>query len=67
MDADDETKGLAMSKETIERRAADIRRHWSRNERRQRALESNHRCLDLLIRLCDANERRGPQWNAKSA
>lgn len=56
-----------MSKETIEKRAANIRRTWSRNERRQRALESNQRCLDLLVRLCDANERRGSQWDVKSA
>jgi hypothetical protein len=38
-----------MSQKTIQMRAAEIRRSWSRNERKTRAAMGERRCLALLF------------------
>jgi hypothetical protein len=43
-----------MSERTIRKRAADIRKSWTKNERHHRALSSQRRCLDLLVRISTA-------------
>lgn len=40
-----------MSQETLLRRAASIRKTWSRTERQRRAVASDLRCLELIVRL----------------
>ena len=49
-----------MSEKTISKRAADIRRSWTKNERRQRAIASQRRCLDLLVHIAT-----GTAWSGK--
>jgi hypothetical protein len=49
-----------MSEQTIRKRVADIRRSWTKSERRQRALASQLRCLDLLVRIS-----KNPTWSGK--
>jgi hypothetical protein len=51
-----------MSEKTIRKRAADIRQSWTKNERRQRALASQRRCLDLLVRIST-----GTAWSTKQS
>jgi hypothetical protein len=43
-----------MSHETIERRAAEIRRHWSKEERQRRARAGEFRCMELVAKICSA-------------
>jgi hypothetical protein len=54
-----------MSEQTIQRRAATVRRTWTGNERRQRALVSDRRCLDLLLRIT-TGKGCGPVWSTKT-
>jgi hypothetical protein len=56
-----------MSQELIKRRAADIRRGWSWRERRQRALASDRRCMELLVRLVASASHRGAYWAEKTS
>ncbi|MBL9162145.1 MAG: hypothetical protein JNL18_05305 [Planctomycetaceae bacterium] len=54
-----------MSQKTIQMRAAEIRRSWSRTERKSRAAMGERRCLELLfqaglVRPCVAEMRRTP-------
>jgi hypothetical protein len=54
-----------MSQKTIQMRAAEIRRNWSRGERKTRAAMGERRCLELLfqaglVRPCFAAMRRSP-------
>jgi len=55
-----------MSQETIERRAAQVRRSWSQRERRHRAQASQRRCFDLLMRIASGLDCRGVAWSGKS-
>jgi hypothetical protein len=56
-----------MSQQTIQQRAAAIRRSWSRNERRQRAVASDHRCLDLLAKISTGTDRCRTTWSTKTS
>jgi hypothetical protein len=47
-----------MSQDVLRQRAAKVRQNWSRNERRQRAVASDIRCLELIIRLATGREYR---------
>ena len=54
-----------MSHKSIRMRAAEIRRSWSRNERKSRAAVGERRCLELmfqagLVRPCLVEVRRAP-------
>jgi hypothetical protein len=49
-----------MSEQTIRKRAADIRRSWTKSERRQRAITGQRRSLDLLVRIST-----GAAWSTK--
>jgi hypothetical protein len=58
-------EGEVMSQKTIQMRAAEIRRRWSRGERKTRAAMGERRCLELLfqaglVRPCFAAMRRAP-------
>jgi hypothetical protein len=58
-------EGEVMSQKTIQMRAAEIRRNWSRGERKTRAAMGERRCLELLfqaglVRPCFAAMRRSP-------
>ena len=58
-------EGEVMSQKTIQMRAAEIRRSWSRGERKTRAAMGERRCLELLfqaglVRPCFAAMRRSP-------
>lgn len=58
-------EGEVMSQKTIQMRAAEIRRSWSRTERKSRAAMGERRCLELLfqaglVRPCAAEMRRTP-------
>ena len=54
-----------MSHQAVCHRAADIRQTWSRNERWRRAVASDLRCLDLLVRITASRDRRTLNWSAK--
>ena len=56
-----------MSQEVLHQRAAKIRKNWSRSERRQRAVASDIRCLELIIRLATGRERRPAHAYAKTS
>jgi hypothetical protein len=56
-----------MSEQTIRRRAASIRQHWTRSERKQRAVASDLRCLDLLVRIATGARCSGSNWPTKSS
>jgi hypothetical protein len=54
-----------MSHKTIRMRAAEIRRNWSRKERKNRAAVGERRCLELLfqaglVRPCLVEVQRAP-------
>lgn len=40
-----------MSEKTIQKRAAEIRQAWSRNERQQRAAMGERRCAELIWKV----------------
>ena len=61
----DTQEGEVMSQKTIQMRAAEIRRSWSRSELKTRAAMGERRCLELLfqaglVRPCFATMRRSP-------
>ncbi len=56
-----------MSHEVLHQRAAKIQQNWSRSERRQRAVTSDIRCLDLIIRLATGRECRPAPAYAKTS
>jgi hypothetical protein len=57
-----------MSTQTIRERAAEVRRNWTRSERRQRANASDRRCLELLLRIGGVPmDRRGRTWSTKTS
>ena len=56
-----------MSQEVLHQRAASIRKSWSRNERRERAVASDVRCLDLIIRLATGRDCRPAHAYAKTS
>lgn len=54
-----------MSQKTIAMRAAEIRRSWSRTERKVRSAMGERRCLELLFQTgvltpCYAGSRKTP-------
>jgi hypothetical protein len=53
-----------MSEQTIQKRAATIRRDWSRKEQMQRAVASDQRCLNLLLRLT-VGAGQGAAWGSR--
>jgi hypothetical protein len=54
-----------MSHETVERRAAEIRRHWSKDERRKRARASDLRCAELVSRICGVRNATAGSWSVR--
>ncbi|MBA4105280.1 MAG: hypothetical protein C0485_05945 [Pirellula sp.] len=61
----DTQEGEVMSQKTIQMRAAEIRRSWSRSELKARAATGQRRCLELLfqaglVRPSFAEMRRAP-------
>jgi hypothetical protein len=55
-----------MSETTIRRKAAEIRRSWTRCERLERAAASKRRCIELVLRLVPSSAR-AMQLAAQSA
>ena len=56
-----------MSQDVLRQRAAKVRQNWSRNERRQRAVASDIRCLELIIRLATGRDCRPAHAYAKTS
>jgi len=54
-----------MSQDTIQHRAAEIRRHWSPQERQKRAQASEYRCVELVARLRGAKNAPADSWGAR--
>jgi hypothetical protein len=53
---------FTMTHKTIERRAAEVRRHWSKEERQQRARASEFRCMDLATKICWPKNAPAAAW-----
>jgi hypothetical protein len=54
-----------MSHETVERRAAEIRRHWSKQERQKRSQASDFRCMELVAKLYGMKNAPAGSWGAR--
>lgn len=57
-----------MSQDVLRQRAAKVRQNWSRGDRRERAVASDVRCLELIIRLATGRDcRLAPAYAKTSA
>ena len=56
-----------MSQQVLHQRAASIRQTWSNRERQQRAVASDLRCLDLLIRLATGRDFRTVKCHVRTS